>query len=290
MTDWQRKFFIESWSRSFWKCENNATVLHFEGNRDVLFVGFDSQHGNIKRKNWRPGGAEVAQNQDISDLGFSSIVPDWYLNPWFDDQVEELVVRGFFDRFSRVVFAGHSMGAHAALRFSPYIKGAYIAAFSPQYTLEKLRAPFDDRYDTAWRLPWRGDETDVSKHVYDPKRTFVFYDPYIAEDGQHAAALRASGAHLLRTYHSDHGSLTYLRRLGVADEILMAICFDNLTDKDFYTLLRFRRTTPWFRKSLKEYYLRKGRPEMIDRMERAMINMKEEFIESRYQRGVEGTP
>lgn len=290
MTDWQRKFFIESWSRCFWKRDYNAAALHFEGNRDVLFVGFDSQHGNSKSKNWRPWGAEFAQDQDISYLGFSTIVPDWYLDSWFDDQMSALVARGFFNRFSRVVFAGHSMGAHAALRFSPYVKGSYVAAFSPQYTLEKSRVPFDERYDAAWRLPWRGDETDASKHVYDPKRTFVFYDPYAAEDAQHAAAFGASGAHLLRTYHSGHGSLAYLRRVGVADEMLMAICFDALTDQEFYSLLRFRRTVPWFHKSLKEYFTQKKRPDMVARMENAVNNIEREFIESRFQPGVRGTP
>jgi len=290
MTDWQKHFFIKNWSRSFWKRDNNAAMLHFEGNRDVLFVGFDSEHGNSKRSNWRPWGAEFATLHDISYLGFSTIVPDWYLDGWFEDQISELARSGFFSRFSRVVFAGHSMGAYAALRFAPYIQGAYVAAFSPQYTLEQSRAAFDDRFDAASRLPWRGDDTDASAHVHNTQRTFVFYDPYAPQDAQHATKLETSGAHLLRTYHSGQGSLTYLRRIGIGDEILNAICFDMLTDAEFYRLLRFRRTTPWFYKSLKDYYTRNERPEMIDRMENAKKNIKQEFIESRFQRGVEGTP
>jgi hypothetical protein len=283
MSDWQQNFFLENWSRALWKRDLNEAMLQFEGNRDVLLVAFDPESGNNKFKSWRPWGAEFAQEHDICYLGFSTIVPDWYLSTWVDEELKKLLNEGFFDRFSRVVFAGHSMGAHAALRFSQYVDGAYVAAFSPQITLEAGRADFDERFNEARRLPWRGAETDASTFEYDADHSWVFYDPQDDEDRQHAEALEKSGANLLRTYHSGHGSMAYLRRVGVANEILSIICFGTLKPLDFYRLLRNRRTVPWFRKSLEAYFNQKGRFEMVTRVQDAVSKIKTEFAESRFQ-------
>lgn len=283
MTEWQRNFFIDNWSRAFWKRSHNEVALHFEGNRDVLLVGFDSEFGNNKSKNWKPWGSEFAQEHDINYLGFSSVVPDWYLNPWFADQIQALVDEKFFDRFSRVVFAGHSMGGHGALRFSQYVDGAYLAAFSPQATLQPGRAKFDDRYETARRLPWRGGETDASSFEYAADRSVVFYDPYLKEDRAHAEILGRSGAQLLRTYYAGHGSLAFLKKIGISDEIMMALCFDTLTPEYFYELFRHRRTTPWFRKSLESYFSQRGRTKMVTRLEKAVQQIEQEFMTSRFQ-------
>ena len=283
MSEWQRKFFIENWNRALWKRDLNEAMLHFEGNRDVLFVAFDAEYGNNRLKDWRPWGAEFAQENDISYLGFSTIVPEWYLSGWADTEIKRLLEDGFFDRYSRVIFAGHSMGGHAALRYSKYVDGAHVAAFSPQISLEKGRADFDERFEDADRHPWRGDETDASTLTYDTDRSVVFYDPYCAEDRQHAEILEQSGARLLRTYHSGQGSMAYLRRVGVAGEVLQSLCFDTLDTSDFYQLMRKRRTVPWFRQSLKRYYTNKGRLDMATRVQDAFAQNKAELAESTFQ-------
>jgi hypothetical protein len=283
MSEWQRKFFTENWSRALWKRDLNEAMLQFEGNRDVLFVAFDAVYSDNRHKNWRPWGAEFAQENDISYLGFSTIVPEWYLSTWVDGELKKLVEEGFFNRFSRVVFAGHSMGAHAALRYSHHVDGAHVAAFSPQVSLETGRADFDARFENAHRHPWRGDETDASTYAYDANRSLVFYDPYCAEDRQHAEILEQAGARLLRTYHSGQGSMAYLRRVGVANDLLVDICFDKIDPLSFYKLMRKRRTVPWFRKSLKDYYTGKGRLEMAERVQDAYAKNKGELADSQFQ-------
>jgi pimeloyl-ACP methyl ester carboxylesterase len=283
MSDWQSNFFRENWTRAFWKRDLNHVCLHFEGHRDVLLVGFDSEFSNNTSANWTPWGSVFAQAQDVNYLGFSSIKSTWYLEPWVTEQIASLVEDGFFDRFSRVVFAGHSMGGYGALQFSALVPGAHVAAFSPQTSLEEDRAPFDTRYPQANRLPWQGDSTDAAMHRYDPMRSFVFYDPYLPEDAEHAARLQTVGAQLLRSYHSNHGSLVFLNRMGIATEIMRAICFDSFTPEDFYALFRHRRTMPWFRKSLEGYFKAKNRPEMLLRIARAHEQIDYEKLMSRHQ-------
>lgn len=290
MNEWQKNFFIKNWSVAFWKRNLNEALLHFEGPRDVLLVGFDSQYGNNRSKNWRPWGAEFAQEREMSFLGFSTVSPDWYLSDWFDKQVAQLVDDGFFERFSRVVFAGHSMGAHGALRFSSAVRGAYVAAFSPQVTLQPDRAGFDTRFETAQRLLWRDAATDISTYKFDPERTWVIYDPYTPEDRRHAERVEVAGVRLLRTYHSGHGSMAYLRKIGVADDVLDGICFDNFSPESFYSLLRYRRYVPWFHNALSSYYKARGREAMLAKLDAAVHRLRNEAAESRFEPTAKAVP
>ena len=290
MSEWQKNFFIENWSRAFWKRDMNDALLHFEGTRDVLLVGLDSEHGNNKSKNWRPWGAEFAEMNEINYLGLSTVVPNWYLSPWFEDQIKSLKRDGFFDRFSRVIFIGHSMGAYGAMRLSRLVENAHVAAFSPQTTLEIGRADFDQRFEGADRMPWAGDQTDISAMRYDPSKVFVFYDPYVGEDRQHAERLETAGAKLFRTYSSGHGSMAYLRKMGIGDEVMQALCFGDLTTSAFYALARHRRMMPWFQKSLKRYFADRGRTAMVEKLEVAIDHAKQAAEDVRYQPDVKNVP
>jgi hypothetical protein len=290
MSDWQKNFFIDNWARAFWKRDLNDVLLHFEGPRDVLLVGFDSEYGNNKSKNWRPWGADFAQENEINYLGVSTVVPNWYLSEWVNMQIQALVDKGFFDRFRRVVFAGHSMGAHGALRFSHYVPRSYVAAYSPQVTLQAARANFDTRFADASRLPWRDAATDVGNFSYNATRTLVLYDPYVPEDRAHAERLGTAGATLLRTYQAGHGSMAYLRKIGVGDEILQKICFDELTPREFYALFRHRRNTRWFQKALRTYYVQQGRDVMAERVDAAVTQANAKAGFSRFDPSAKAVP
>lgn len=174
------------------------------------------------------------------------------------------------------------MGGHAALRFSRMVQGAYVAAFSPQTTLEAERVPFDDRYPDATRLVWRGDDTDVATHGFDRSRCFVIYDPYLPEDAWHADLLGVAGAQLLHSYYARHGSFLYLNRMGIADDLIQALCFGTLTPNVFYRLLRQRRTSPWFRGAVVKYFEDTKRSVMVTRAMRAFDNNHEELSNSRH--------
>lgn len=99
MSEWETKFYRAAWTRAFWKRHYNHVALHFEGHRDVLMVGFDSEFSSIASRNWAPWGSRFSQANDISYLGFSSNVADWYLDAWIEAEMSALIEDGFFPNF-----------------------------------------------------------------------------------------------------------------------------------------------------------------------------------------------
>ncbi len=75
---------------------------------------------------------------------------DWYQYPDILDvfaQIRELTAG-----YDRVVAYGSSMGGYAAIRFGRLVGAKLALALSPQFSIDPLRAPFENRWNDANRI------------------------------------------------------------------------------------------------------------------------------------------
>jgi hypothetical protein len=163
--------------------------LWFEGRGDALIVSFDNLatiDEGWPRGPWAWGRLEPLGH---SVLGVQSHAKDWFRQPTAPALLRGLEERGFFRRFRRVVLTGASMGGFAALNFAPLIPEARVLAFSPQSTMNKVIAPFEQRFPFAVkRSNWEGMPfLDAAAAVPYIRRAVVLYDPFVPEDRAHAA-------------------------------------------------------------------------------------------------------
>ena len=77
--------------------------------------------------------------------------------------------------------------------------------------------------------------------------------------------------------------MAYLRKIGVADEMLDELCFDIFSPEQFYSLLRYRRYGPWFHNALSSYYRTRGREAMLKRLDAAVRRLRKETAESKFK-------
>ena len=94
----------------------------------------------------------------------------------------------------------------------------------------------------------------------------MIYDPYNDLDTKHAERVQGDNVQHLRCFYANHKTPVFLRRMGALKSVMELGVLDELTPHRFYSLLRARRTLPWYRGGLAAYFERKDRPEMAKRV------------------------
>ncbi len=266
-SDWIQKLHVRSWSEGRFERYLNNTLVHFKGTRDVLVVGFNSQF-DLKKDNavFVPWGSGYAMERDFSFLGFATHMPNWYRDGWAAEKIRDLAAQGFFTPYRKIIVAGHSMGGHAALVHAPLIPGAQVAAFSPQSTMNRDIAPFDDRFGRSHRLDWSDPASDAATVVASLAKVSLFLDPSNPEDAQHADRMTGPNVHRFHTLHAGHSSFLLLNRMGVAHQIMDSLVDGTLTPAEFYAAYRNRRYLDWFRNALLQHFEKNERDTVVERI------------------------
>jgi hypothetical protein len=185
-----------------------------------------------------------------SVLGVQSHAKDWFRQPTAPALIRGLVERGFFRRFDRVVLTGASMGGFAALNFAPLIPEARVLAFSPQSTMNKVIAPFEQRFPFAVRKSnWEGMPfLDAAAAVPYIRRAVVVYDPFVTEDRAHAARLTGPNVQLVRVPFTTHEAIRVILKSGTFPVLINRMVEADEIGPEFWSAYRARRSvTKWQR-------------------------------------------
>ncbi|SFR39568.1 hypothetical protein SAMN04488005_1383 [Yoonia tamlensis] len=229
----------------------------------VLLVTFDNLSNVGDQSPERvPWAFKFARDQHVSHLGVLAHGKLWYRDPQLIDRMQQLSDSGFFADYERVVFAGASMGAFAALVFASLVPGAHVMAFNPQSTLNPELVPWEDRYWIGQRQDWTLPLSDAQGILGNCGPVSVFYDPYHAPDHQHFLRLTDANVTPYKCWFSSHKSAVFLRKIDALKPLMHAGLFGEITEQEFYKLYRGRRALPWYVGSLQKYFTQKGRDQM----------------------------
>lgn len=149
---------------------------------------------------------ELMRNLGLSAIGVVSKRPHWYVcDEW--PQAQAAILEAMAGYKQRVGY-GFSMGAYAALKYSRALGLDKVLAFSPQWSVDPLEAPWDDRKDWAYVPGMKGMGVRAADRA---GLAYVFVDPGFLLDLQHAkAALSAGDAVLVPMRHCGHDTIKML--------------------------------------------------------------------------------
>jgi hypothetical protein len=239
--------------------------LWFEGRGDALVVSFDNLATIDEGWPRGPWAWRRLEPMGHSVLGVQSHAKDWFRQPTAPALLRGLEERGFFRRFRRVVLTGASMGGFAALNFAPLIPEARVLAFSPQSTMNKVIAPFEQRFPFAVkRSNWEGMPfLDAAAAVPYIRRAVVVYDPFVPEDRAHAARLAGSGVQLVRVPFCTHEAIRVVLKTGTFPLLINGLIDSDGVGTDFWQAFRARRGVTKWQRALLAAAANRGRQELV---------------------------
>lgn len=250
----------------FFEKTSRHSLMYVKRARPVLFVSFDNlSNVNDNSTDRVPWAYKFARDLSVSHLGVMAHGKMWYRDADLIARMEKLRDDGFFDPFERVVFAGSSMGAFAALVFASLVPGAHVLAFNPQSTLDPDIVPWEDRYWIGQRQDWSLPLSDAKETVKAAGTVSVFYDPYFAPDRQHFERLAGPNVTGYKCWFSNHKSAVFLRKIDALKPVMIAGVLGELTPDLFYALYRRRRELRWYAGALSAYFADSDRPEIAAR-------------------------
>jgi hypothetical protein len=248
------------------------SFLFIPRSESTLVVSFDNLDIAMnKRDDRRPWGFKFIQDQGWSMLGVLAGGWTWYREPWVWAQFDALRGSGFFNRFGRVVFYGASMGGYAAAAFSPAAPGADVVAISPQSTLDKTLVPWETRYKVAWDRDFTGPYGDAAEVSRAARRVTILYDPYEPLDAGHVARFTHDNVMRLRTPLLGHRLGSSLNQMGILPPVILGALSGELTEAEFYRLLRARKTFPRYQRELFLRAVDRGHPDLARRLARHVL-------------------
>ena len=255
--------------------------LWFEGQGDALVVSFDNLATIDEGWPRAPWAWRRLQPMGHSVLGVQSHAKDWFRQPTAPALLRGLEERGFFRRFRRVVLTGASMGGFGALNFAPLIPEARVLAFSPQTTMNKVIAPFEQRFPySVKRSNWEGmPYLDAAASVPYIRRAVVLYDPFVPEDRAHAARLAGPNVQFLRAPFTTHEAIRVVLKSGAFPALITALVEDDTVGPDFWATYRARRSVPKWQRALLAAAAAKGRHGLVIRAADAMLRLGKDLPE-----------
>lgn len=249
--------------------------LWFEGQGDALVVSFDNLATIDEGWPRGPWAWRRLEPMGHSVLGVQSHAKDWFRQPTAPALLKGLEDRGFFRRFRRVVLTGASMGGFGALNFAPLIPEARVLAFSPQSTMNKVIAPFEQRFPFAVkRSNWDGMPfLDAAAAVPYIRRAVLVYDPMVPEDRTHAARLSGSNVQLLRVPFCTHEAIRVILKTGTFPLLINALIEGDGAGPEFWQAFRARREVTKWQRALLAAAANLGRHGLVIRAADAMLRL-----------------
>ncbi|MBD3678407.1 MAG: hypothetical protein HUJ27_08400 [Rhodobacteraceae bacterium] len=258
-------------AEGFYRANETHSLTHIRRG-ETLCVTFDNLDIAMeKREDRRPWGYKFIEDQGWSMLAVMAGGWTWFRDPWVSAEFDRLRDEGFFDRFSRVIFYGASMGGYGALVFSAACPGAEVVVFSPQTVLDKALVPWETRYRVAWDLDYSDHYGDAARTLVPARRVNLFYDPYSDLDARHVA--RLSGGNLVhyRCPFFGHRLGTMLQQMGLLQPLVLKAMEGDLDPQSFHRLLRRRRDLRRWRKEMVERCLERGRVTWAEGLSRRFL-------------------
>lgn len=202
-----------------------------------VFVTFDSLGDPLPPDRSGFGEAFLAKQ------GFEAYHVIHTRNAWYQhSQMREALeaVRARIGGARPVITYGSSMGGYAAYRFSGVLKAARVIAFSPQYSIDRARVPWEHRWRRlAAGLPMLWDDLPVQTRA----ETFLFYDSK-SLDRRHARLIgREMPAYHVRLPDGGHPCIPLLHELGLLGPTIRDIASGRFDAAACETKVRAARDT-----------------------------------------------
>jgi hypothetical protein len=154
----------------------------FQANKSV-FVSFSERTAPTRRS-----GEHRFSKYRLDTVYVTTRGPHWYQYP--DSADAARAVGEFCSRYDRVVTYGESMGGYGALMFSEIVDPEITIAFSPQYSVDTAKVPFETRWpDNRAKILAEGGFIFDNMKLGRKGRTIVLFDPRNA-DARHAELVR----------------------------------------------------------------------------------------------------
>jgi hypothetical protein len=229
---------------------------------EVLFVTFSSRREHESKGGPRRDGfgERFLASRNIPFICFVNKANHWWQTAEVPEAIGQLRREHSFERFSRVVTYGASMGAYGALLFSRELAATDVLAFSPQYSV-------------AGELPlqpeWRSEMQRVpilfepmSKAMSSTARIVLISDPLTPIDRRHINAIQAvRPCERIPVPFSGHSSSLFLHELGLLKTIVVQAHSGELDGRKLRQEIRSaRRTTPRYWSMLSSRLMRRGNP------------------------------
>ena len=221
----------------------DSAYLWFTPGDDTLIVSFDNLATLDHPYPRLPWVSRQVGALGYANLGVQSRAKDWFRGTDAPDLILALEAAGFFARFRRIVFIGASMGAFAALSYARLVPNARVLALSPQSTMNRTIAPFEDRFPWAvrnsdWSDPAFLDAADAVPAI--PQVTIV-YDPLDPVDKAHALRLDGPKVQLAPIPNSTHEAVRTVIKAGAFDNMLQEFVTTGRLGHSFWQAMRNRR-------------------------------------------------
>ncbi|WP_421697183.1 alpha/beta hydrolase [Ancylobacter sp.] len=197
----------------------NVRVVRTGGTRnDVVFVTFEP---HVLDKN--PERQAFAE-KFLRDNGFPAYHFFANDNFWFQyPEMEEVLakVRADIAPGTAIVAYAVSMGAYAAIRFAGRLGVTRILAFSPQYSIDPTKVPWDSRWDRLFDRP----RQILWEHLMAPRGVpiYLFYDPHNRDRRHVRLYAREADVVPVRVPYVGHGSITAVMQSGLLAKAVLAV-------------------------------------------------------------------
>lgn len=135
-------------------------------------------------------GEVYLAKKGISAIHFISKANHWWQTPEPLEAIERLKRDGFLPDDRRLVLYGSSMGGYAALIYSRILKPDQVIIFSPQYSIDANKVPFEKRWrNYAAKVRFDHDDMVAGLDVNVPVK--VIFDPFFEPDARHVGLIEA---------------------------------------------------------------------------------------------------
>ncbi len=251
----------------------NHAAVFVEKSHKVLFVGFETVFGiRSGSETGLPIAFDISERRSWSHLTILAETQNWFRDENLFRFFDRLIDHGFFDGFDRVVFYGAGMCGYAAAAFSVAAPGASVLLVSPQATLDRRVAGWDDRFPSARRIDFGGRYANAPRLLDAADRALVVFDPDEVEDAMHASLFNGDNVIHQRYRRGGAGAIEAdLKTMSLISTLTGAAARDRLTSSDVARVLRARRTHVPYLRALLSRVLAEDRPALTAQLCRAVL-------------------
>jgi|GEM_PF-336369 len=185
----------------------------------------------------------------VSAIHFISNDNHWWQTPEPAEAIAEMHRRGLLGPDRRITLYGSSMGGYAALILSGLIKPRRIVLFSPQFSIDPKRVPFEKRW-RAYAAKLSFDHDDMAAGIDHEAEIKAVYDPFFKPDRQHIQLIeQIRPVDHVHVRFAGHNTARALEELGIITRVIDALLFRESGERELVDLYRESRhasTLYWY--------------------------------------------
>ncbi|MBS7788965.1 tetratricopeptide repeat protein [Roseococcus sp. SDR] len=187
-------------------------------------------------------GETYLEKRGISAIHFISKKNHWWQTPETVEALESLRASGVFEG-RRLTLYGSSMGGYAAMRFSRLLQPYQVVVFSPQFSIDAAKVPFETRWrNYAAKLDFAAD--NMAEGIDPKSRMLVLFDPMFRPDAKHVALFEAlRPVERVIIPFAGHNTARLLSEVGIITAVTGSLIQGGFDCRQFTGLYRRERCT-----------------------------------------------